>query len=220
MSLSRKAKVVLTLSLEEAFPLLEKYKHFFTVDDKTFPVYMGGERYAAFLKNQDCVSCGRKGTHFRIHHDRKQQIVKWEYVINLFSEEGMMMTVDHIIPRSMGGKTHPYNLQVMCYKCNQQKGSKLPSPEVVAEITQRIAEDDEAKRIECMKNFREMSDNQLAVFEQIAINNDQGHSKNILKRLKQKGLIEQTGDNSYRVPIAIHAEWCAWCAEKFPNEEI
>ena len=35
-----------------------------------------------------------------------------------------MLDVDHIIPRSRGGKTIEENLQVLCAKCNRSKGNK------------------------------------------------------------------------------------------------
>ena len=34
------------------------------------------------------------------------------------------LTVDHIIPVSRGGSSHPENLQTLCKKCNEWKGSK------------------------------------------------------------------------------------------------
>ena len=37
------------------------------------------------------------------------------------------LTVDHIIPRVMGGLTHPANLMVLCSRCNVQKGSLDPN---------------------------------------------------------------------------------------------
>ena len=33
------------------------------------------------------------------------------------------LTVDHIIPLSRGGSSHPSNLQSLCRKCNEEKGS-------------------------------------------------------------------------------------------------
>lgn len=34
------------------------------------------------------------------------------------------LTVDHVIPKSWGGKNHPDNYQTLCYPCNQKKGNK------------------------------------------------------------------------------------------------
>ena len=36
-----------------------------------------------------------------------------------------LMTVDHIIPKSMGGSHNLSNLQPMCVRCNGKKGSKI-----------------------------------------------------------------------------------------------
>ena len=33
--------------------------------------------------------------------------------------------IDHIVPVSKGGETVPWNLQVLCYKCNAEKGAKI-----------------------------------------------------------------------------------------------
>lgn len=36
------------------------------------------------------------------------------------------LTVDHLMPRSRGGKTTPENLVTACFPCNQRKGNRTP----------------------------------------------------------------------------------------------
>ncbi len=38
---------------------------------------------------------------------------------------GVILTIDHIIPRSKGGSNALSNLQTMCRDCNRDKGDKL-----------------------------------------------------------------------------------------------
>lgn len=38
------------------------------------------------------------------------------------------MTEEHVIPRSMGGATHPTNIVLSCGPCNVEKGARPPDP--------------------------------------------------------------------------------------------
>jgi len=42
------------------------------------------------------------------------------------SGTGFDLTIDHIIPRSRGGRTAPENLCAACFACNQRKGDRTP----------------------------------------------------------------------------------------------
>ena len=41
-------------------------------------------------------------------------------------EESKVLTIDHVLPRSKGGKNTWENLVTACKKCNQKKGNKTP----------------------------------------------------------------------------------------------
>ncbi|RNJ80344.1 MAG: HNH endonuclease [Nitrosopumilus sp. H8] len=60
----------------------------------------GSVRYDILSRSKGvCVACGARSTQAMLH-------------------------VDHIKPRSLGGKTEPSNLQALCYKCNTQKRNR------------------------------------------------------------------------------------------------
>lgn len=72
--------------------------------------------------------------------------------------------------------------------------------------------------------FTELTKRQLEVFEQIATGNDTGHPRITLDSLERRGYIESEFQQlrgfppvavcKYSVPIPVHMQWCAWCAEK------
>jgi len=72
------------------------------------------------------------------------------------------------------------------------------------------------------RRFRGLTPKQLAVFEQIACNNDKCHNRQTLKSLVKKGLIAESQERlsgrlliyiyRYCVPIPVHYDWCCWCS--------
>lgn len=48
------------------------------------------------------------------------------------------LTVDHIVPRSQGGRSHRANLQCLCQPCNNWKGSRIMSVEQYFELPRRL----------------------------------------------------------------------------------
>lgn len=74
------------------------------------------------FKGLDCVCCGRKGTHFRIQRTKNSNE---NYHIGLWSDDGIQMTKDHIIPKSFGGADNLNNMQTMCDRCNSKKSNKI-----------------------------------------------------------------------------------------------
>ena len=75
-------------------------------------------RFRVFYhKGTSCVKCGVQGTRIYQHLVGKKK----ESHIDLFTDLGELMTIDHIYPKSKGGKNLLINLQPMCEKCNVGK---------------------------------------------------------------------------------------------------
>lgn len=73
-------------------------------------------------KGLKCVCCDRVGSELLATRHRDGSIH-----IDLYTREGHLMTVDHIIPKYHGGhKTDIRNMQPMCSACNTTKSSSLP----------------------------------------------------------------------------------------------
>ena len=81
-----------------------------------------------------CVECGRVGTVFRVERASaatNHKYARWHLNLYCIKKTGgkVMMTADHIVPKSRGGPTTLENLQPMCAPCNSRKGNLLPGEE-------------------------------------------------------------------------------------------
>ena len=93
-------------------------------------------RYQTFYQSLRCVGCGLTGLYFA-----KERSAKWHkkkkifmatteswhfnlYAINHLGKE-VLMTKDHIHPKSKGGLDELDNLQTMCKPCNGKKKDHL-----------------------------------------------------------------------------------------------
>lgn len=92
-------------------------------------VRMGSQRYRLFNKNLTCVTCGLTGAYFAL--ERSGNVEKYHLNLYAVNEDGneVLMTKDHIIPRSKGGRNILKNYQTMCTKCNSKKSDTLPGQE-------------------------------------------------------------------------------------------
>lgn len=70
----------------------------------------------------DCVHCDTKASHFALGIDNggNYHLDLYGYNKNVLT----MITIDHIIPKSKGGKSSIDNYQPMCKLCNENKGSQ------------------------------------------------------------------------------------------------
>jgi 5-methylcytosine-specific restriction endonuclease McrA len=115
-----------------------------TVDGRS--VYTRSLRYMTFYqKGCKCCVCGKEGTHFTLdpsadNPDRSH--------FNLRADDGTLMTRDHIIPKSKGGREHISNMQTMCVDCNKAKGNHMEGEEPPKMTIVAIESTNSEKRME------------------------------------------------------------------------
>lgn len=90
-------------------------------------VYTRSLRYMTFYqKGCKCCVCGKEGTHFTLDSgdgpDNRRHF-------NLRADDGTLVTKDHIVPKSRGGRDHISNMQTMCCYCNKAKGNYMEGDE-------------------------------------------------------------------------------------------
>lgn len=118
-------------SIEEIRELIEDV--LFEEDKKNARIELDGDfikgnsqRYQTFFtKGTRCVCCGIEGKFFA-----KEKFVNAKsYHLNLYAidenDKEILMTKDHILPKSKGGKDHISNYQTMCVRCNMTKGNNV-----------------------------------------------------------------------------------------------
>ena len=92
------------------------------------------QRLKMFLRGDTtCVKCGVKGSIFYMEKQANDKLAEPHLRLYGVTSEGneVMMTWDHILPRSMGGGNDLKNAQCMCSKCNEEKGNNLSLSELV-----------------------------------------------------------------------------------------
>jgi 5-methylcytosine-specific restriction endonuclease McrA len=93
-----------------------------------------GERFKTFkLKGIDCVCCGRKGSHFYIQITYGRKDGNTFPGLVLYTDDDVLMTTDHIVPKKYGGMTKVHNLQPMCSPCNNKKADRIMTIEELRE---------------------------------------------------------------------------------------
>lgn len=103
--------IVITSICKNLIEFLENYEHH--------------HRLGVFYREGlSCVSCGITGNNIKLWYDRNPKPELGGLHIDLFCDE-ILMTVDHILPRSRGGNDAFVNKQPMCSPCNSKKGDTL-----------------------------------------------------------------------------------------------
>lgn len=115
------------LSISEVLPAIGSGRKLFVglIDGVEIYVNTSSVRLRTFKENLTCVACGITGLHFWAECNPGC----FNYHLNLYgiNEAGdeVLMTKDHIIPKSKNGKDTIDNMQTMCTKCNGKKGNKI-----------------------------------------------------------------------------------------------
>jgi hypothetical protein len=66
-----------------------------------------------------CVACGIQGTKLvKLQHKTIPEF----HPVDVYTDKMKLMTVDHIIPKALGGRNTLENMQPMCSRCNSLKG--------------------------------------------------------------------------------------------------
>ena len=91
-------------------------------------VRLSSLRLKTFKRSTQCVRCGRIGNIIGLDLPKGHQ----KPHLNLYcnnpnkGDSMVLMTKDHIVPKSRGGKNHISNMQTMCCHCNAAKADKSP----------------------------------------------------------------------------------------------
>jgi len=109
-------------SLQRGFVLVDKGKAEVIKSDDS-PIYTTYTSYVRPLIIRLLKYINFRGRGFRVNRRGVFRRDKYECVYCGSNKE---LTIDHVIPRSRGGKNSWTNLVTCCQKCNLKKGNKTP----------------------------------------------------------------------------------------------
>lgn len=94
-------------------------------------------RIVLFKKHKTCVICGIVGSFLALECNNDETAHLNMYGLDLNGRE-ILMTKDHILPKSKGGKDILENMQVMCVDCNVAKGGAVDRKMAVKQFAKII----------------------------------------------------------------------------------
>lgn len=129
-------------AIEDVLPFIPEDRHTFSYliggEPVEKDVRMGGYRMSLWLRGTDCVCCGLKGTHIWLEQNTSGVRPAHFNLYGLDNDKNeVMLTTDHILAKSKGGKNDPDNLQLLCSRCNScKRAENLTLEELRIKLTQ------------------------------------------------------------------------------------
>lgn len=106
--------------IKEVYNKKEKY-----VEIEGYKVRTKEDRYLNFIKHGfKCSKCGIEGKYANLEYNSQRG-----NHLNVYAEkdgQAVLLTKDHIYPKSKGGLNNIRNYQVLCEECNNMKSDKSP----------------------------------------------------------------------------------------------
>lgn len=161
-----------------------------TFNDKK--ITTDSERYKNFKANgYTCVECGLTAEYGAIETNGSETTFHLNlYGINENNEE-VMLTKDHIFPKSKGGVDCITNYQVMCEHCNEKKSNIVDMSLQDALAAGYATEEEIYKLVRKANNVSKKQKNQNKQITQLQQSNStlkktNQHLKNIIKNINKK----------------------------------
>lgn len=126
-----------TLSVEQGLTLLSKVDKSipqFSEDSKRIRINPDSRRIKMLIDGRMiCADCGIKANHIYIERHVNDLLADYSFNVYGINAGGLevLMTWDHVLPKSLQGSDHEANSQCMCSECNVKKGNKISLFELV-----------------------------------------------------------------------------------------
>jgi hypothetical protein len=136
---------------------IEDSKKEFVVNGQVYLVKMNSQRYHVFKQSRVCCSCGLRGEQMILDINPGDQSPHF----NLYGEEEgrlVLMTKDHIVPKSKGGSDTLENYRTYCSVCNNLKGADCLNNKQVAILREAARNHEKLTRSELQEQIRKLRD--------------------------------------------------------------
>jgi hypothetical protein len=147
-----------------------------------------------------CISCDRKATKLKKYRRLSDNSLFW----SICSKDDVEMTIDHIIPKSLGGKNEIDNFQPMCMSCNIAKGNGLRlvswNKKLLVSGNEVWIKERGSKRIKYKGIIDKVDINPYSGKKEVFVVSERGSSYKLNKRL----LIQIPVDNNQTVTTQHH----------------